>query len=222
MSGVHDIGIDQLPETLPIFPLNGVLLLPRGRLPLNVFEPRYLTMTEEALGRGRFIGVMQPRAPEADPISDTAPVYDLGCAGRIVSFAETDDGRYLIALLGVCRFRVIAEQPLYRGFRQVNADFHPFIGDLEEPRGAIGDRPRMLSAVRQYLALKEIAADWEAIEEADDESLVTTLAMICPFEPREKQALLECADLSERSQLLASLMEMSVREAEATPSTARH
>jgi len=222
MSGVHDIGIDQLPETLPIFPLNGVLLLPRGRLPLNVFEPRYLSMTEEALGRGRYIGVMQPRTPEADPISDTAPVYDLGCAGRIVSFAETDDGRYLIALLGVCRFRIVTEQPLYRGFRQITPDFRSFIGDPEEPRGAVDDRPRVLSAVREYLTLKGIAADWQAIEEADDDSLVTTLAMICSFEPREKQALLECEGLPERGRLLASLMEMSVREAEATPSTARH
>jgi len=222
MSGVLDIGLDELPETLPVFPLSGVLLLPRGRLPLNVFEPRYLSMTEEALGRGRVIGIVQPRTAEADPISDTAPLYDLGCVGRIVSFAETDDGRYLIALLGVCRFRIVGEEPLYRGFRQVKADFRTFAGDLEEPRGTIDDRSRMLSAVREYLTLKGIAADWEAIEEADDDSLVTTLAMICPFEPREKQALLECRGLPERSELLASLMEMSVREAEAAASTAQH
>jgi uncharacterized protein len=215
-----DPTFDQLPEIVPIFPLTGVLLLPRGKLPLNVFEPRYLAMTEDALSGNRMIGIIQP----SDPLSRASvpPVYPIGCAGRITSFSETDDGRYLITLTGVCRFETVRELPIVRGYRRVDVSWERFAADLEEPGPALFDRARLVEGLRTYFKIQGISANWDAIESTPDERLVTSLAMICPFEPSEKQALLECGSLSERASMMVAIIEMSVLDKRGGDTMARH
>ena len=215
-----DPTFDQLPEIVPIFPLAGVLLLPRGKLPLNVFEPRYLAMTEDALSGNRMIGIIQP----SDPLSRASvpPVYPIGCAGRITSFSETDDGRYLITLTGVCRFETVRELPIVRGYRRVDVSWERFAADLEEPGPALFDRARLVEGLRTYFKIQGISANWDAIESTPDERLVTSLAMICPFEPSEKQALLECGSLSERASMMIAIIEMSVLDKRGGDTMARH
>lgn len=212
----------KLPRTLAIFPLEGALLLPHGQMPLHIFETRYRNMVEDALGNGRMLGMIQPRGDYEQPLPDEAAVFDTGCAGRIVSFAETDDGRFLITLRGVCRFRVKQELPLRNGFRRVVPDFDSFRSDLEPASEEGIDRPRLLAAARGYLALKNIACDWQTAEGASTQALVTSLAMSCPFEPEEKQALLESGDLDARCRLLISLFEMVMLASEAPPAPTRH
>jgi len=203
-----DPPFDQLPRTLPIFPLSGALLLPGGRLPLNIFEPRYLAMFQDALKESRIIGMVQPR--EGEEKAAVPAVYRLGCAGRIVSFDETEDGRYHVALSGLCRFEILEELEPQNGYRRVAPDFSRYQGDLEAaPEGAI-ERKHLLECVRAYFKLHSINADWKAIEGAADERLITTLAMACPFEPSEKQALLEARDLAERGRVMTALFEMAV------------
>ncbi len=211
--GVHSLRLDSLPRTLPILPLTGVLLLPHGRLPLNIFETRYLNMTEDTLGGNRMIGMMQPRRGESDPVSDAAEVYRAGCVGRITSFAETDDGRFVITLTGVSRFHMVKELESMRGYRRAAVSYDAFADDLEPGGETIVDRPRLLKAMRAYFALRKIEADWETVEEAAGAAIIVSLAMICPFEPNEKQALLESPTPGERAELLATLMEMAVRDA---------
>lgn len=207
--GPFAIRFADLPVVLPIFPLSGALLLPHGRLPLNIFEPRYLNMTLDALGHGRMIGMIQPTDPDA---AEPVPVYPTGCAGRISSFAETDDGRLQITLTGVCRFRINSEIESVRGYRRVIADYAPFAGDLEAPddddEGI--DRERLLAALRPYFRLREMKVNWEVIEDAPATALVTSLAMLCPFATAEKQALLEAPSLRRRAEVMTSLMEMAV------------
>ena len=201
-----------LPETIPIFPLTGVLLLPRGRLPLNIFEPRYLAMTKDALGGERLIGMVQPSEPEDDNKGGgqmNPPVYPVGCAGRITAFTETDDGRFLITLTGVSRFRIREELPLLSGYRRVVADWTPFARDRHEMAEPGFDRERFARALKSYFTQRQISADWEAIEKAPGEHLLTSIAMLCPFAPNEKQALLEAGDLAERARLLVALIEMA-------------
>jgi Lon protease-like protein len=196
-----------LPDIIPIFPLPGVLLLPRGRLPLNIFEPRYLAMTSDALGGARLIGMIQPTEPN---VREREPeVYPLGCAGRVTSFAETPDGRYLITLTGVSRFRIREELPLLSGYRRVAADWGEFAVDLETGPPPEFDRDRLLSALKTYFAQHQLKADWDAVRKTPGEELVTSLAMMCPFDPREKQALLEAADLAARAELLTAIVEMA-------------
>lgn len=199
-----------LPDVLPVFPLAGVLLLPGAQLPLNIFEPRYLSMIDDALGAGRYIGMVQPRAANVESPEGEPDIYGLGCAGRIVSFSETGDGRYAITLLGVCRFHVCEEMPLINGYRCIVPDYAPFAGDLSEDQGSLDDRDGLLVAVQAYFAANGIEADWESVEGADDTALVTTLSMLCPFEASERQALLECADTGERGALLGNLMTLSL------------
>lgn len=203
-----------LPDTLPVFPLGGVLLLPHGHLPLNIFEPRYLNMIEDALGHGRMIGMVQPLSDQepgnGEPLADDADIYPVGCAGRIVNFEETADGRMLIALRGISRFRIARELHIHRGYRRVIADYGGYADDTATDDIAIGDRLRLLTTVRRYFRLKDIVIDWDAVESADDEALVTSLAMICPFESSEKQALLVATGVNERGDLLTSLMEMAL------------
>ncbi|MSP84084.1 MAG: peptidase S16 [Alphaproteobacteria bacterium] len=215
--------IATLPATLPIFPLPGVLLLPRGRLPLNIFELRYLAMTEDALGTHRLIGMIQPEDPDASlaplPPGPQVPLYRIGCAGRIVQFSETDDGRYLITLQGVCRFRMTDEPPLSeKGYRTARASWSPFAADLDPaPAGDIA-RPQLQASVKAYFERKALNARWETIESASDDALVTALAMACPFAPSEKQALLQSPDLGHRATLLRALLDMDAR-ATAIPDT---
>jgi Lon protease-like protein len=201
-----------LPDTLPIFPLTGVLLLPRGRLPLNIFEPRYLAMTRDALGGERLIGMVQPSEPQRDNRGGGAinpPVYPVGCAGRITAFSETDDGRYLLTLTGVSRFRIRDELPLLSGYRRIVAEWQPFAHDVDTPTGSEFDRDRFIRGLKGFFTQRQISADWEAIEKAAGEHLINSIAMLCPFAPSEKQALLEAPDLDERARLLITLVEMA-------------
>jgi uncharacterized protein len=202
-----------LPDTLPIFPLTGVLLLPRGRLPLNIFEPRYLAMTRDALGGERLIGMVQPSEPQQDNrgrgAHENPPVYPIGCAGRVTSFSETDDGRYLVTLTGVSRFRIRDELPLLSGYRRVVAEWQPFAHDVDTPSGTEFDRERFIRGLKGFFTQRQISADWEAIEKAAGEHLINSIAMLCPFAPSEKQALLEAPDLNERARLLIALVEMA-------------
>ena len=207
--GPFDPSFETLPRVIPIFPLAGVLLLPRGRLPLNIFEPRYLAMTRAALASPeRMIGMIQPT--ERRPGEMNPPVYETGCAGRLISFSETEDGRYLVTLAGVARFRIVEELPLVDGYRRVAADFHRFRADLDAPAGdGVVDRPRLLDALRLYLDRHGIKADWDVIKDTPDDRLVTSLAMMCPFNDSEKQALLEAPDLHERGRVIVALLEMA-------------
>ena len=202
-------GVAALCETLPIFPLPGVLLLPRGQLPLNIFEPRYLAMTRDALAGDRLIGMVQPSDPH-QPLSGNPPVYPTGCAGRITSFSETEDGRYLLALTGLCRFRIAEELPPKDGYRRVVPRWDEFAGDLRTVREPGFDRERLIRGLRAYFDRHQIKAEWDAIGSVPAERLITSVAMVCPFEPSEKQALLEASDLEARAQLLTAIVEMAV------------
>jgi Lon protease-like protein len=211
-----------LPQTIPVFPLTGVLLLPDGRLPLNVFEPRYLNMVQDALAGDRIIGMIQPQTEEANGAAPA--LYRIGCAGRIVSFSETDDGRYLITLSGLCRFQVAGEIATTRGYRRVVADWTPFATDMEDEAPPALDRARLMKAVEAYFKAQGLSADWEAIKNTPDSRLLVALAMVCPFGPSEKQALLESADATRRAETLIALMEMAAITPPSAedPSTARH
>jgi uncharacterized protein len=212
-------GLDDLPATLPVFPLPGVLLLPGGRLPLNIFEPRYLAMLDDALASNRLIGMIQPNAGQER--ATVSGLYPTGCAGRIVQFSETEDGRYLITLFGVARFDTSQEIDSMRGYRRVIPEWTPFHGDLATVDAPVVDRDRLLSVLRSYFTGKGIKADWDAIERTEDAQLVTTLAMSCPFDAAEKQALLVARDPGERAETMIALMEMAVHPTDGTDH-ARH
>lgn len=197
-----------LPTEIPLFPLSGVLLLPCGLLPLNIFEPRYLRMVDDALGSGRLIGMVQPRENDRRE-GGGPPLYDIGCAGRIVSFVETGDGRYQIALAGRRRFRIIKEISSDAPYRSAEVRWLACPADRDEdPTAAEVDRERLLKAMRAYLDAQGLKTDWSAAEEAPTEALVVSLAMGCPFAPSEKQALLEAETVSARAEFLIALMEM--------------
>lgn len=220
-----------LPGEIPLFPLEGALLLPGGQLPLNIFEPRYLAMVDDALTGSRLIGMVQPR-PEhltkearageeraedgwgavdsGDGDSAPSTVFDIGCAGRITSLDETDDGRYLITLTGVCRFRVGAEIEGRAGYRRVRPVWTEFAGDFETAEAMCIDRARLGKVLHPYFDQHGISANWQAIEDTGDERLITSLSMICPLEVSEKQALLEVGTMAERGAMLISLLEMAV------------
>ncbi len=198
---------DDLPDVLPIFPLPGTILLPRCRLPLNVFEPRYLAMTEAALKAGRIIGMIQPiDAGTDDP---TPEIHLTGCAGRISSFSETDDGRILLILTGLCRFNVEEELQVDTPFRQVRADWNPYRGDLEDLGGGDIDRDYLFEILRAYFDVRGLDTDWDTLETSDDTLLVNSLVMSCPFDAGEKQVLLEATRVEDRNRLMISLMEMA-------------
>jgi len=202
-----DPTVDQLPPALPVFPLSGVLLLPGGKLPLNVFEPRYLSMTRDALRSDGLIGMVQPLDGLAEaPVPE---LYRLGCVGRITSWSETDDGRYLVTLSGLCRFDLGEELPERNGYRVFAADYAPYRRDFEDAPEGVVDRKRLMAALRVYFKLQNIDADWKSIEGSSDDRLITTLAMVCPFAASEKQALLECPDLTERGRVIIALFEMA-------------
>jgi uncharacterized protein len=199
---------EALPAEIAVFPLPGALLLSRGRLPLNIFEPRYLAMAEDSLGAGRMFGMVQPE-PGVPRVEAGPPIYRIGCLGRLSSFAETEDGRLLITLTGVIRFRVAEELPMRRGYRRVRADYAPYRGDLDLDLAPPAlDRDRLLGALRPFFRARGIEANWEAVEQTSDEMLVLTLCMVCPFEVPEKQALLEAAGPGERAEMLIALLEI--------------
>lgn len=197
--------IADLPRTIAVFPLPGAILFPRAPLPLNIFEPRYLSMFDDALKSTRLIGMIQPMNGD-----ETLPrLYPVGCAGRIAQFAETQDGRYLVTLGGVARFRAVRELDVTTPYRQLQVDFTPFADDVMQESGApVLDRKRLCAALTAYLKDKRLAADIQGIENAPVEAVVNTLAMICPFSVSEKQALVEAPDLNKRGETLLALLEM--------------
>jgi Lon protease-like protein len=212
-------GIESLPGRFPVFPLTGALLLPGGNLPLNIFEPRYLQMVRDAMQTDGVIGMIQPSA-EAGP-DGGPPLYRTGCAGRINNFRETEDGRFLITLTGIARFDVAEELSVTTPYRQVLADFDRWRHDLQPEPPADALRGDLLGALRGFFERHEIEADWSTIETAPLAGLVTSLAMICPFEPNEKQAVLEARDLNAQASLLTALMQMSAT-AGAVETSVRH
>ena len=212
-----DPSFERLPDTLPIFPLSGVLLLPGGKLPLNVFEPRYLAMIFDSLAGHRMIGMVQPLQPggfagDGLPADDGAPkVHQVGCAGRVVSFSETEDGRLLLALSGVCRFQISRELDMAQGgYRRVSALFSPYRADLDYADEMVTlDRERLMAGLAAFFRGKSLSTDWDAVKKADDLNLVNSLSMVLPFGPAEKQALLEAPDTSARAKLLIAFLEMA-------------
>lgn len=207
MSDMHsdNLTFENLPARLPIFPLAGVLLLPRGQLPLNIFESRYVRMIDEALATDRLIGMVQPRA------CGGAHVYDVGCAGRIVSFSEAEGGRYLITLAGVCRFKIAGELPDAGSYRAVTPDWSAFAPDMApQAKTVCVDRARLNRLLQSYFRLQEMSCDWEKVDITADTDLLTALAMICPLKPSEKQALLEAGDVQHRTEMFLTMIEMAV------------
>jgi hypothetical protein len=201
--------------------LTGVLLLPRTRLPLNIFEPRYLAMIDDAMSGARVVGLIQPKTPGED-MAPHPPLSDVGCVGRIVEYTETEDGRYLIALSGIVRFRVAGEREVGTPYRQVAADYASFAADFQSADEADIARKRLTSALKPYLDQREMKTDWRAVLEAPTETLINALSMLCPFEPAEKQALLEAPGLKERAEILTALIEMANASSPATGSAPVH
>ena len=202
--------LTDLPPKLPIFPLDGVLLLPRTRLPLNVFEPRYLAMLDDVLKSGhRMIGMVQPRETPSGT-SETA-LQQIGCAGRVTSFSETEDGRYLITLSGISRFRLREQDDGFCPYISANVDWTSFAAD----KGAQDidhafDRPKFLKTLSRFFMASSLSTDWDSLKDADEELLINSLSMLCPFESAEKQALLEAPNLANRRETLMTLMEFAL------------
>lgn len=200
-----------LPQEIPLFPLNGVLLLPRGELPLNIFEPRYLAMVDDALRGDRMIGMIQPRGADAETAGDNAPLFGVGCAGRITAFAETGDGRYMITLTGVSRFALGAEMALRAGYRRARVDWSGFAKDQQAAGGVELDRVRLKKLLGAYFEQHGIACDWGHVDSAADEKLINCLSMICPFDAAEKQALLEAPCCNARATQFMAMLELAVK-----------
>ncbi len=207
MHGSDQGSLSRLPSRFPVFPLSGAILLPGGNLPLNIFEPRYLQMTKDAMRGDKMIGMIQP-SPSAVNREGGSELYPVGCVGEITNFESTEDGRNLITLTGLCRFEIAEELTVATPYRQVIADFHPWQGDLETQRAPDNLRPNLVEALKRYFAVHDISVDWDQIERAPLEGLLTSLAMICPFEPSEKQALLETTDAAELGSTLVALLKM--------------
>lgn len=202
--------LSDLPQLIPVFPLDGALLLPGGELPLQIFEPRYLNMVDDAMAGDRVIGMIQTRGgSRARPT-----LADVGCVGRITSYAETSDGRYLITLTGVCRFQAGEELDLRLPYRQLRARYDRFSNDLddEEAQASQAARARFATALKRYLNERELDIDWETAQEAPLEALVNSLCMGLPFEPAEKQAFLEAPDLAGRFEVLTTLLEIDATD----------
>jgi uncharacterized protein len=206
-------GPSDLPDVIPVFPLPGALLLPRGQMPLNIFEPRYLAMVDDALAGRRLIGMIQPdvrhKGSAAHPV-----LYKVGCVGRITQLAESGDGRYLLELTGVARFEVQEELTVTTPYRQCRVSFAPFADDFIARKGEEEvDREAVLAALRDFLKANKLKADWQGIESAPNEALVNALAMMSPYGTPEKQALLEAKDLKSRAEILVAVTEIELAKA---------
>ncbi|MEM9395144.1 MAG: LON peptidase substrate-binding domain-containing protein [Pseudomonadota bacterium] len=199
-----------LPGTIPVFPLPGALLLPRARLPLHIFEPRYLAMLDDALKTShRLIGMVQPRDV---PGSADRRLHAIGCAGRLTAFSETEDGRYMITLSGVSRYRITREVAGFTPYLKADVDWEGFDRDQGSTEKDPGfDRERFLALLKRYFEAQEMRTDWDSLNEAEDELLINSLSMLCPFEPEDKQALLEAPSLSTRRETLVTLIEFALR-----------
>lgn len=199
--------IDTLAPTIPVFPLSGAILLPRGELPLHIFEQRYRDMVRDSASSHGLIGMIQPTEPEWT--MEQPSLYATGCVGRMSALKETDDGRYYLTLVGMCRYDIVEELPMSLSYRQVVADYERYMSDLDPNSEPQTDREKLLGALQDYLDARELGTDWAQIHDVGDETLINALAMMCPFEPREKQALLEASDVAERSEILIALFTMS-------------
>jgi uncharacterized protein len=204
-------GPGDLPEIIPVFPLPGALLLPRGQMPLNIFEQRYLAMVDDALRDGhRLIGMIQPDVSHS-PDEAHPKLFRVGCVGRITQFAESGDGRYVLELTGVARFRVLEEKTVLTSYRQCKVDYFPYLDDFTARKGEDAvDREALLAALTEFLNANNLKVDWEGIENAPNEALVNALAMMSPYGPPEKQALLEAPDLKTRAEILIAVTEMDL------------
>lgn len=194
---------EDLPEELPIFPLDGVLLLPGGQLPLNIFEQRYIAMVDEVLRGARLIGMVQ--------MKEDGSIYSVGCAGRVSSYNETADGRYEVVLSGICRFSISEELPQANGYRRAKAIWADYGHDMEKLDCLDMDRDKLKTLLKNYFEKQGLTCSWEAVDLAADEKLMTTLAMVCPFNAKEKQALLEAHCCKERAKLFMALLEMECK-----------
>ncbi len=193
-----DRSFEDLPGIIPIFPLDSVLLLPRGHLPLNIFEPRYINMVDDAMRANRLIGMIQPSDVSSGPL----PLFQTGCAGRIVQYQETEDGRYLITLRGVCRFGIKQELENLRGYRQVQPDWSPYRSDFDQVCDLGVDRQKLVGLLEVYFSIHDLSIDWKLITAVNDEKLMTCLSMICPFSSGEKQALIEAPTCAARAKTI--------------------
>ena len=204
------ISKSDLPDTIPVFPLPGALLLPRSRLPLHIFEPRYLAMIEDAMKTPtRLIGMIQPRNGQ---MSGDPKLHTIGCAGRLTAFSETEDGRYMITLSGISRYRVLEEIDGFTPYRRCKVSWTGFERDLGPTEKDPGlDRDTFFPALRSFFEAEELRTDWDSLEEAEDELLINSLSMLCPFEPEDKQALLEAPSLQTRRETLVTLIQFSLR-----------
>lgn len=203
----YNIDFAGLPTRLPVFPLSGVLLLPGGQLPLNIFEPRYLDMINDALAADRLIGMIQPKnGNDNDPL-----LYEIGCAGKIISFEELEDGRLLVNLSGICRFRCGDEVETGREYRVFDVDWSEFKNDFDKPQSFEFDRDKLKCLLSRYFDHEGLSCSDEAIDEASDEKIVTCLSMICPLEAGEKQALLEAKGIKERAEMVMTMLDLAVR-----------
>lgn len=212
-------GPEDCPGVVPLFPLGGALLLPRGQMPLNIFEPRYLAMIDDALRGDRIIGVIQPE-PEEGRQSSAPALVKVGCIGRITQFAETGDGRLIITLTGISRFRLAEELPVTTPYRQAKVDYEPFAIDFVARSGEEEvDRDALLKALRDFARANDLKIDWKGVNDAPNEALVNALSMMCPFGPREKQALLEAGSLRERAEVLVAITEIELARSGGDPDT---
>jgi Lon protease-like protein len=204
-------GPGDLPEVIPVFPLPGALLLPRGQMPLNIFEPRYLAMVDDAFRDGhRLIGMIQPDVTHS-PNEEKPALFGVGCVGRITQLAETGDGRYVLELTGVSRFRVVEELAGLTLYRQCKVDYFPFIDDFTARKGEDAvDRKALLAVLADFLKANDLRVDWEGIESAPNEALVNALAMMSPYGPAEKQAMLEAPDLKTRAEILIAITQIDL------------
>ena len=208
-----------LPEVVPVFPLPGALLLPRGQMPLNIFEPRYLAMIDDALKTDRIVGMVQPELT-GNPDRGARPLLPVGCAGRLTQIAETGDGRYVITLTGIARFRIVEEMSVVTSYRQCRVDFDLFAGDFAPRAGETEvDREGLVKALRNFAEATRMSIDWKAIDQTQNEDLVNALAMMSPFGPKEKQALLEAPNLKARAEVLIAITEFELAKGRNTSST---
>src|SRR5215467_12131442 len=204
-------GPGDLPEVIPVFPLPGALLLPRGQMPLNIFEQRYLAMVDDAFRDGhRLIGMIQPDVTHSQSEEKPA-LFHVGCVGRITQLAESGDGRYILELTGITRFRVVEEMSVLTAYRQCKVDYFPFVDDFTARKGKDAvDREALLAVLSDFLKANDLSVDWEGIESAPNEALVNALAMMSPYGPAEKQAMLEAPDLKTRAEILIAVTEMDL------------
>jgi uncharacterized protein len=214
-------GPDVLPDVIPVFPLPGALLLPRGQMPLNIFEPRYLAMIDDALRSGhRLIGMIQPDPAHPGADESKPHLFQVGCVGRLTQIAESGDGRYLIQLTGVARFRIEAELAVDTPYRQCKVTYRPFVDDFTARKGEDEvDRKELLRALSSFLKANNLKADWEGIENAPNEALVNALAMMSPYDSAEKQAMLEAPDLKTRAEILVAVTEIELAKSKTSGDT---